>query len=136
MQEDLEKSEFARLQQRVIQERQKLEELQSKLSEMLNQARQNRKGKGNIQNFIQVREYAGILEKQIAAQEKELKEWKEKLEQQREKLIEASQDRQAMENLKENEFEEFQEEQRKQEQDLNNEIATRQHYKQYQEEQG
>lgn len=131
MQEDQEKSEFARLQQRVIEERDKLEDLKQQLSEMLEQARRSREGEGNIQDFIQVQEYSRMLKEQIAEQQDVLEEWEEKLEEQREQLVEASQERQVMENLKERDYEEFQEERRRQEQNLNNELATRQHYRNY-----
>ncbi len=133
MEEDREKAEFGRIQQRLIQEKRKLEELQSRMQQMFSSFRERQKKSQSVQDFLQTREYAAMLENKMSAQQQEIKKWEKKLEKQRERLIEASQNRQVMENLKERDIKEFKEDMRRQELKENNEIANRQHHRKYRE---
>ncbi len=136
MEENREKAEFGRIQQRLIQEKRKLDDLQSRMERMFSDFRERQKETRSVEDFLQTREYAAMLENKIAEQQKVIEKWEEKLEEQRERLIEASQNRQVMENLKERDLEEFKEDMRRQELEENNEIANRQHYRKYLQEQG
>jgi flagellar FliJ protein len=131
LEEDQEKARFAEIQQKLSGEKRKLREHKQELQELLSSEGKKRKNQTNIQNFLQLQRYAGLLENRIDRQQRVVEEWQEKLNKQRKKLIEASQQRQVMDKLKENDFEEFQEEIRKEEERQNNEIANQQYYREY-----
>lgn len=126
-QEDLEQIEFARVQNRYHEEQENLEQLQKKLEQHYEQSRKQREKSGNVGNFQQQQEYSRYIQGQIRRQEEVVQEWKEKLEDQRESLVEASQRRQVLETLRENDHEEFQEELLRREQNELNQVATRQY---------
>lgn len=129
LQEDIEQSEFADVQNRLIEEREKLEDLQNELESLFDDAREVRTGKTtNVKQFNQFRDYAKRLKKQISDQRNVVEEWERKLEEKRDELIEASQKRQVMETLKEQDFEEFREEIQEQERKEQEEIANRQYF--------
>lgn len=132
-QEDREKAEFGRIQQRLSEEREKLDKLQDKMRQMFDRLRQRREGKQNVQGFLQAQNWAGVLEEKIERQQQVVEKWEEKLENQREQLVEASRERRVFEQLKESDFEEFQEEVRRERLKQNNEIANRQHYQEHRE---
>ncbi len=131
LEEDQEKARFAEIQQKLSAEKRKLREHKQELQDLLSSEGKNRKNQTNVQNFLQLQRYASLLENRISRQQRVVEEWQEKLDKQRKKLIEASQQRQVMDKLKENDFEEFQEEIRKEEERQNNEIANQQFYREY-----
>jgi len=126
-QEDLEEIEFARVQNRLRSEKQTLEELEQKLDDHYQNIRTRRKAGASASNFSQQQEYTQYLLGQIDRQKEVVEEWEQKLETQREQLIEASQRRQVLERLKENDHEQFQEEVLRRERLELNQVAARQY---------
>lgn len=126
--EDLEKIDFARAQNRYHQEVEKLEELKNQLEAHYDAIRQQRQAGGGAHQFQQQQDQTEYLLNKIQQQQETVDEWEEKLEEQREELVEASQRRQVLERLKENEYEEFREDMLRQERRESNEVANRQFY--------
>lgn len=126
-QEDLEEIEFARVQNRLRSERETLEELEQKLEDHYQNMRNSRKMGGSASSFSQQQEYTQYLLGQIERQKEVVEDWERKLEKQREQLIEASQRREVLETLKENDHEEFQKEVLRSERRELNQVAARQY---------
>lgn len=127
--EDLEKVEFARVQNRYRREVEELEKLKQKLENHYARSRQQRSGQGGVHTFVQQQEHTSYLMEKIQQQQEIVDEWEKKMEEQREELVEASQRRQVMETLRENDYEAFQKEQLSQERREGNEVANRQYYR-------
>lgn len=124
IEEEQEQVEFAEIQNRLSEERNKLNDLQDELREFFDQNRRKRTGSISVHDLTKSNDYAGVLKKRIEDQKEVVEQWEDKLEDQREKLIEASQKKRVLEALKENDYEEFVEErldaERKQEDDITN----------------
>jgi flagellar FliJ protein len=127
--EDLERIDFAEVQNQYRREVDKLESLKEELDEHYDRIRRQRQGQGGAHRFVQQQEQTEYLLNQIQKQQDVVEEWKEKLEEQREELVEASQRRQVLERLRENEYEEFREDMLRQERRESNEVANRQFYR-------
>ncbi|MFP4687510.1 MAG: flagellar export protein FliJ [bacterium] len=129
LEEDQEKTRFAEIQQQLSAEKGKLRRDKQELQNILSSEGQKRKKVTDVSNFLQLQRYAKLLENRISRQQKVVDSWQKKLDKQRQKLIEASQQRQVMEKLKENDYEEFQKEMLKEEERQNNEIANQQFFR-------
>lgn len=127
LEEDQEQAEFVEIQNRLREEEQKLEDLKQELEEHFDKARAQRSG--NPEAIQRHRKYARRLNNRIAQQQSVVEEWEQKLEEQREELVEASQKRQVMERLKEQDFEEFQEDIREAEQTEQDDISNQQYFR-------
>lgn len=126
-QEDLEEIEFARVQNRFRSEKETLEQLEQKLDDHYQNIRNRRKMGGRSSSFSQQQDYTQYLLGQIERQKEVVADWEQKLEEQREQLIEASQRREVLQTLKENDHEQFQQEVLRQERRELNEVAARQY---------
>lgn len=131
IEEDQERAELARIQQRLNQERQKLKDLQQELDELYEQGRRQATGAINPSLYGQLDQYAQKLQNDIQAQRQEIEEWERRRDDQREELVEATQERQVMERLKEHRREAFEKEQRQEEQKRQNEMANQQYYEEH-----
>lgn len=129
LEEDREKAKLAEIQQRLIREKKDLNELEEEIEQLFQRESEARSGRQKAGNIIEMRRYANLLENKIEEQQQVVSEWREKLEEQRQELIDASQRRQVLEKLKENEFEEFQKEVRKDIQRESDEVATQQYHR-------
>ncbi len=127
--EEQEQAALAEVQNRLREERSALDELEDRLDGLYEQARESRKKNPPAHRFQQQLRQAQALKRRIARQREVVEKWEKKRERQRRRLIEASQRKRVMETLKENQFEEYRENRRQEEQRRSNEIATRQYYR-------
>jgi flagellar FliJ protein len=126
LEEDQEQAEFVEIRNRLREEEQKLESLKEELNQHFEKTRDYRKGSAPaLQRF---RQHASRLNQKIEEQQNVVEEWEDKLEEQRDELIEASQKRQVLERLKEQDLEEFREELREAEQRQQEEVANQQYH--------
>ncbi len=130
IEEQVEQAELGRIQRRLTEEKNRLDELESELGKTFNKLRGKRMGRVGAQYFLQVRSYLDLLGKRLSSQRKKVETWTKKVKKQREKLIEASQEKQVFERLKDREYKRFKEELLRSEQKENNEIGTRSFFRQ------
>lgn len=127
--EEQEQAALAEVQNRLREERAVLDELEAKLDGLFDEARESRKHNPRAHQFRRQLQQAQSLRQRIARQREVVETWEKKLDRQRQRLIEASQQKRVMETLRENQLEAYRKKRRREEQRRSNEIATRQYYR-------
>ncbi len=125
IEEQVELGEFGKIQKKVSSEQKKLDSLNDEIQKNLQKSRQIFDGRINRQYFLQQQSYLNFLEKSFLQQKNIVKKWRQKLQKQRQRLIEASQRKKVLEKLKEKKLQQFQEKLQLEEQKIVNEVGTR-----------